>query len=74
MPHDTKRFRQLHNQRRKSEFLLKIRNIQSTDFGEYQCNVYANQSQIRKNASINLTGTINRNNYSLENHATFAAF
>ena len=57
MPHDSFRFRQIHNRNQENEFLLKIRNIQSKDFGEYQCNVYANQTQTQKSSAINLTGT-----------------
>ena len=56
MPHDSFRFRQIHNRNQENEFLLKIRNIQSKDFGEYQCNVYANQTKIQKSSAINLTG------------------
>ena len=66
MPHDSFRFRQIHNQRIENEFILKIRNIQSKDFGEYQCNVFANQSQIQKSAAINLTGNLKPQQFRLE--------
>ena len=48
--------RQIHNHHRENEFILKIRSVQSQDFGEYECNVFANNTRIQKSAAINLTG------------------
>ena len=56
MPRESFRIRQLHNHHKENEFVLKIRNVRSRDFGEYECNVYSNDTRIQRNAALNVTG------------------
>ena len=61
MPQESFRIRQIHNHHKENEFVLKIRGMRTKDFGEYECNVYSNQTRIQRSAALNVTGIKNNN-------------
>ena len=50
------RIRQIHNHYKQHEYRLKIRNVRQQDFGEYECNVYVNDTRLQRSATLNVTG------------------
>ena len=61
LPQESFRIRQIHNHHKENEFVLKIRGMRTKDFGEYECNVYSNQTRIQRSAALNVTGISNNN-------------
>ena len=56
MPQESFRIRQLHNHHKENEYVLKIRQLRAKDFGEYECNVYSNQTRTQRSEALNVTG------------------
>ena len=52
------RMRQMHNHFKKNEYHLRIRNVRQRDFGEYECNVYVNDTRLQRSATLNVTGKV----------------
>lgn len=50
--------RQMHNHFKKNEYHLRIRNVRQRDFGEYECNVYVNDTRLQRSATLNVTGKV----------------
>lgn len=49
------KFRYLHH-KSKSEFMLKVQGVRRTDFGQYYCHTFSNDTKLQDKASVYLTG------------------
>ena len=71
MPQESFRIRQIHNHHKENEFVLKIRGMRTKDFGEYECNVYSNQTRIQRSAALNVTGMYIGSESIVKSHLNF---